>query len=108
MDFRRSTMAPRAAIRLRSGPADHASGAGGRDGRATEVSDVDAPPAARAAPPDPQPGGRALLRALPGLGRGGDAGDPALPALSGYPQVGGHGLHIAHMLWGGLLMVLAI
>jgi hypothetical protein len=28
--------------------------------------------------------------------------------LSGYPQVGGHGLHIAHMLWGGLLMALAI
>ncbi|MFO7652575.1 MAG: hypothetical protein R6X25_02020 [Candidatus Krumholzibacteriia bacterium] len=25
-------------------------------------------------------------------------------ALSGYPQVGGESLHIAHMLWGGLLM----
>jgi hypothetical protein len=25
-----------------------------------------------------------------------------------YPQIGGHGLHIAHMLWGGLLMVVAI
>ncbi len=28
--------------------------------------------------------------------------------LTGYPQLGGHGLHIAHMLWGGFLMVLAI
>ena len=28
--------------------------------------------------------------------------------LTGYPQVGGHGLHIAHMLWGGLLMLIAI
>jgi hypothetical protein len=25
--------------------------------------------------------------------------------LSGYPQVGGGGLHVAHMLWGGLLLV---
>ncbi|MBO2450875.1 hypothetical protein J4573_27525 [Actinomadura barringtoniae] len=32
----------------------------------------------------------------------------AFLALSGYPQVGGHGLHIAHMLWGGLLMVVAL
>lgn len=24
--------------------------------------------------------------------------------LTGFPQVGGHGFHIAHMLWGGLLM----
>ena len=22
-------------------------------------------------------------------------------ALTGYPQLGGHGLHIAHLLWGG-------
>jgi hypothetical protein len=29
-------------------------------------------------------------------------------ALSGYPQLGGDGLHIAHVLWGGLLMALAI
>jgi hypothetical protein len=29
-------------------------------------------------------------------------------ALTGYPQVGSNGLHIAHMLWGGLLMLLAI
>lgn len=29
-------------------------------------------------------------------------------ALTGYPQVGGNGLHIAHMLWGGLLMTVAI
>jgi hypothetical protein len=29
-------------------------------------------------------------------------------ALAGYPQVGGGGLHIAHELWGGLLMGLAI
>lgn len=28
--------------------------------------------------------------------------------LTGYPQVGGGGLHIAHMLWGGLLMLLAL
>ena len=27
--------------------------------------------------------------------------------LSGYPQVGGGELHIAHMLWGGLLLVVA-
>jgi hypothetical protein len=30
-----------------------------------------------------------------------------LLALTGYPQLGGHGLHIAHMLWGGLLMAIA-
>lgn len=29
-------------------------------------------------------------------------------AVTGYPQVGPNGLHIAHMLWGGLLMLLAI
>ena len=29
-------------------------------------------------------------------------------ALSGYPKIGGNGLHIAHVLWGGLLMALAI
>ena len=28
--------------------------------------------------------------------------------LSGYPKVGGGGLHVAHMLWGGLLLVLAV
>jgi len=28
--------------------------------------------------------------------------------LTGYPQVGGRGLHIAHMLWGGAMMVGAI
>ncbi len=28
-------------------------------------------------------------------------------ALTGYPQVGGATLHIAHMLWGGLLMLIA-
>ena len=27
-------------------------------------------------------------------------------ALTGYPQVGGATLHIAHMLWGGLLMII--
>src|ERR687885_2801553 len=27
---------------------------------------------------------------------------------TGYPQIGGNGLHIAHVLWGGLAMVLAI
>lgn len=28
--------------------------------------------------------------------------------LTNYPQLGGHGLHIAHLLWGGLFMVLAL
>ena len=28
--------------------------------------------------------------------------------LSNYPQLGGHGLHIAHLLWGGLGMLVAI
>jgi hypothetical protein len=28
--------------------------------------------------------------------------------LTNYPQLGGHGLHIAHLLWGGLFMLLAI
>lgn len=32
----------------------------------------------------------------------------AFLALTGYPQIGGDGLHIAHMLWGGLLMAIAI
>jgi hypothetical protein len=27
--------------------------------------------------------------------------------LTGYPKVGGGGLHIAHMLWGGLLLIVA-
>lgn len=27
---------------------------------------------------------------------------------TGFPQVGGNGLHIAHLLWGGLLMLIAI
>jgi hypothetical protein len=29
-------------------------------------------------------------------------------AATGYPQVGGNGLHIAHAIWGGLLLALAI
>jgi hypothetical protein len=28
--------------------------------------------------------------------------------LTHYPQLGGHGLHIAHMLWGGLTMLIAL
>lgn len=28
--------------------------------------------------------------------------------LTGFPQLGGHGLHIAHMLWGGLFMLASI
>ncbi|MFC1711339.1 hypothetical protein ACFLZ1_02005 [Patescibacteria group bacterium] len=28
--------------------------------------------------------------------------------FTGYPKIGGSGLHIAHMLWGGLLMFLAL
>ncbi|MCK9793681.1 hypothetical protein M1843_07990 [Isoptericola sp. 4D.3] len=31
-----------------------------------------------------------------------------LLAASGYPQVGGGGLHVAHVLWGGLGMALAV
>lgn len=31
----------------------------------------------------------------------------ALLAASGYPQLGGGGLHVAHVLWGGLLMAVA-
>ncbi|PZR51996.1 hypothetical protein DNL40_14085 [Xylanimonas oleitrophica] len=29
-------------------------------------------------------------------------------ALAGYPQVGGAGLHVAHVLWGGLLLAVAV
>ena len=29
-------------------------------------------------------------------------------AATGYPQVGGDGLHIAHVLWGGLLMLVGV
>ncbi len=29
-------------------------------------------------------------------------------ALTGFPQLGGAGLHIAHLLWGGLLMLVAL
>ncbi len=32
----------------------------------------------------------------------------AFLAATGYPRVGGGGLHIAHMLWGGLLMIVAL
>ncbi len=28
--------------------------------------------------------------------------------MTGYPQIGGGGLHIAHMLWGGLCMLIAL
>jgi hypothetical protein len=28
--------------------------------------------------------------------------------LTNYPRLGGSGRHIAHLLWGGLLMLLAI
>ena len=31
----------------------------------------------------------------------------AFLAASGYPQIGGDGLHIAHMLWGGVFMLMA-
>lgn len=31
-----------------------------------------------------------------------------LLALTGFPQLGGGGLHIAHVLWGGLLMAVAV
>ncbi|KWX00084.1 hypothetical protein C3Y87_00420 [Carbonactinospora thermoautotrophica] len=29
-------------------------------------------------------------------------------AATGCPQIGGGGLHIAHVLWGGLLMLVAL
>jgi hypothetical protein len=29
-------------------------------------------------------------------------------AITGYPQIGANGLHIAHMLWGGLLLIVAV
>ncbi len=29
-------------------------------------------------------------------------------ALTNYPQIGGHGFHIAHLLWGGLLMMASL
>jgi hypothetical protein len=29
-------------------------------------------------------------------------------AITGYPRIGSNGIHIAHMLWGGLLMLLAL
>lgn len=32
----------------------------------------------------------------------------AFLALAGFPQIGGGGLHVAHVLWGGLLMALAV
>jgi hypothetical protein len=32
----------------------------------------------------------------------------ALLAVTGFPQLGGGGFHIAHMLWGGALMLIAI
>ncbi|NED96894.1 hypothetical protein G1H11_16430 [Phytoactinopolyspora alkaliphila] len=35
-------------------------------------------------------------------------GTRAYLALADYPQLGGDGLHIAHMLWGGLLMMVAL
>ena len=28
--------------------------------------------------------------------------------LTGFPQLGGDGLHIAHMLWGGLIMLIVL
>src|SRR5690606_16812914 len=31
----------------------------------------------------------------------------ALLAAAGYPQIGSGGLHVAHVLWGGLLMAVA-
>jgi hypothetical protein len=32
----------------------------------------------------------------------------AFLAVTGYPRIGGGGLHVAHMLWGGLLMLVAL
>src|SRR5436305_1593218 len=63
-------------------------------------------------------------RAAPTLIRNGDGPDLLLQLLvcavgtvlairyylerTGYPQIGGGGLHIAHMLWGGFFMVVAL
>lgn len=76
--------------------------------------------------PPPQPGGLTAVRARldPGLARNLELGTlfelflvtavvsllliRGLLALSGFPQVGGGGLHIAHMLWGGLLMLVSL
>lgn len=32
----------------------------------------------------------------------------AVLSLTGFPRIGGHGLHIAHMLWGGAFMLAAL
>lgn len=32
----------------------------------------------------------------------------AFLALTDYPRIGSAGIHIAHMLWGGLLMLVAL
>ena len=32
----------------------------------------------------------------------------AFLALTGYPRIGSNGIHVAHMLWGGLLMLVAL
>lgn len=52
-------------------------------------------------------GGAAHLQALALAGIATVLVTRAFLAVSGYPQVGGH-LHIAHVLWGGMLMLLAL
>jgi len=36
------------------------------------------------------------------------SGDSRFPGSHGLSSTGGHGLHIAHMLWGGLLILIAL
>jgi hypothetical protein len=50
----------------------------------------------------------ALLERFFVAGAAGFVGTRAYLALTGYPQIGGHGLHVAHLLWGGLLMAVSL
>ena len=45
---------------------------------------------------------------VPDLGRRNDPDHPAQLFLTNYPSLGGGKLHIAHLLWGGLLMMIAL
>jgi hypothetical protein len=42
------------------------------------------------------------------MGIGAIAATRLLLAATGYPQIGGRGLHLAHLLWGGLGMLIAL
>jgi hypothetical protein len=56
----------------------------------------------------PQRRARAAARSLPDRGDRGDPGDPHAALADQHPQIGGGGLHIAHLLYGGIFMVIAI